>query len=151
MLGAARTGIEFVAATPEGFRPNPSVLREARRRLADGASISLVEDPAEAVTGADCVITDSFVSMGFEKERERRMSAFLPKYRVTEKLLAHSKKDSVFLHCLPAHRGEEVTDGVMDGPHSAVFDEAENRLHTTKALLCLMLLGERKARSIVGD
>jgi ornithine carbamoyltransferase len=127
-----------------------SVLKEARRLVSDGASITVVEDPAEAVTGADCVMTDSFVSMGFEKEREKRIEAFLPKYRVTEKLLSRAKKDSVFLHCLPAHRGEEVTDGVMDGAHSAVFDEAENRLHTTKALLCLLLLGERKANAVAG-
>lgn len=148
MLGAALTGIEFVAATPKAFRPDPSVLREARRLASDGASITVVEDPVEAVASADCVMADSFVSMGFEKEREKRISEFLPKYRVTESLLSHAKKDVIFQHCLPAHRGEEVTDGVMDGPHSVVFDEAENRLHTTKALLCLLLLGRNKARSM---
>ncbi len=150
MLGAAMTGIEFVAATPKEFRPKTSVLREARRLIADGASITMVDDPVEAATSADCVMTDSFVSMGFEKEREKRISSFLPKYRVTEKLLSHAKSGSIFMHCLPAHRGEEVTNGVMDGPHSVVFDEAENRLHTTKALLCLLLLGERKARAVAG-
>jgi len=150
MLGAALTGIEFVAATPNEFRPRASLVRDARRLIARGASITVVEDPIEAVAAADCVMTDSFVSMGFEKEREERIHSFLPTYRVTEKLLSHARKDSIFLHCLPAHRGEEVTGGVMDGPHSAVFDEAENRLHTTKALLCLMLLGERKARTIAG-
>lgn len=150
MLGAALMGIEFVAATPREFRPKTSVVREARRLISDGASITVVEDPIEAVTAADCVMTDSFVSMGFEKERKKRVESFLPKYRVTEKLLSHAKKGSIFMHCLPAHRGEEVTNGVMDGPHSAVFDEAENRLHTTKALLCLMLLGERNARAIAG-
>jgi len=151
MLGAALTGIEFVAATPREFRPKPEVLEEARRLLSTrGGSITLVDDPVEAVASADCVMTDSIVSMGFEKVQERRMNAFLPKYRVTEELISHSKKDSIFQHCLPAHRGEEVTDGVMDGSHSVVFDEAENRLHTTKALLCLMLLGERRARSVIG-
>ena len=149
MLGAALTGIEFVAATPKEFSPQPSVLKEAKSLMADGASITVVEDPVEAVTAADCVMTDSFVSMGFEKEREKRIRAFLPEYRVTEKLLSHAKKDSIFQHCLPAHRGEEVTDGVIDGPHSVVFDEAENRLHTTKALLCLLLLGEKKAKAVI--
>jgi ornithine carbamoyltransferase len=149
MLGAALTGVELVVAAPKAFRPSAAVLKDARRLASAGASITLVENPIEAVTSADCVMADSFVSMGFEKERENRIAAFLPKYQVNEELLSHSKKDSVFLHCLPAHRGEEATDEVMDGPRSAVFDEAENRLHSTKALLCLMLLGKQKAGSLL--
>lgn len=151
MLGAAITGVEFVAATPRAFRPKLSVVKQAQSLLSRGASIRVVEDPTEAVEGADCVMADSFVSMGFEKERDQRIRAFLPKYQVNEKLLSYAKKDSIFLHCLPAHRGEEVTDEVMDGSHSAVFDEAENRLHTTKALLCLLLLGRSESRTIAGS
>jgi len=145
MLGAALMGMDFVAATPKEFRPKASVVRDARRLVTNGSSVAIVEDPVEAAAKADCVITDSFVSMGFENERAKRLKSFLPRYRVTERLLSHARKNSIFLHCLPAHRGEEVTDGVMDGPHSAVFDEAENRLHTTKALLCLMLLGTHRS------
>jgi len=149
MFGAALTGIEFVAATPRGYRPGKSILAEAKSLSIDDATVRIVDDPIEAVKDADCVMTDSFVSMGFEKEREKRIREFLPNYRVTESLLSRAKEDSIFLHCLPAHRGEEVTDGVMDGPHSVVFDEAENRLHTTKALLCFLLLGERKASTLL--
>jgi ornithine carbamoyltransferase len=148
MIGAALMGIDFVAATPMQYRPPDAVVKKARE-LAKDSTITLVKDPATAVRDADCVMTDAFVSMGFEAEREERMKAFLPKYRVTEQLLAHAKKDVVFEHCLPAHRGEEVTAGVMEGPHSVVFDQAENRLHTTKALLCFLLLGEKTARAIL--
>jgi ornithine carbamoyltransferase len=149
MLGAALMGIEFVAATPRGYRPRASIVAEAKRLAVDGATIRIIDDPVEAVKGADCVMTDSFVSMGFETESDKRTRAFLPKYRVTEELLSHAKKDAIFMHCLPAHRGDEVTDGVMDGPRSVVFDEAENRLHTTKALLCFLLLGEGKAAALL--
>jgi len=140
-FGAALTGIEFVAATPRGYEPDPDVFREASRMArGTGGSISVVSDPEVAVAGADCVMTDTFVSMGLEEERRKRTEAFLPRYRVTESLMARAKKDAIFQHCLPAHRGEEVTPGVIDGPQSVVFDEAENRLHTTKALLCFLTL-----------
>jgi ornithine carbamoyltransferase len=86
--------------------------------------------------------------MGFEAERERRRKVFVPLYRVDEKLFSHARKDAIFMHCLPAHREEEVTSEVMDGPRSVVLDQAENRLHTTKALLSLMLLGDRKTRAM---
>jgi ornithine carbamoyltransferase len=140
---AALTGIEFVAATPAGFEPSKDVIKDAARmaRLS-GGSIHLVTDPTEAVAGADCVITDTFVSMGFEEEKRKREKAFLPKYQVTLALMSGAKKDAIFQHCLPAHRGEEVTADVIDGPRSVVFDEAENRLHTTKALLCFLMLGQ---------
>jgi ornithine carbamoyltransferase len=141
-FGAALTGIDFKAATPKGYEPSSDVIKEASRMArATGGSIRAVSDPAAAVSGADCVMTDTFVSMGFEEEKRRRMRAFLPRYRVTKALLAKAKKEAIFQHCLPAHRGEEVTADVMDGPHSVVFDEAENRLHTTKALLCFLMLG----------
>lgn len=98
----------------------------------------VVEDPREAVEGADVVYTDVFVSMGMEEERRERLRAFLPKYQVNRDLLGHAAEDALFMHCLPAHRGEEVTDEVIDGPRSIVWDQAENRLHTAKAILTLL-------------
>ncbi len=140
--GAALTGIDFVAATPVGYEPAKDVITEASRiAKQSGGSVRVVADPAIAVSGADCVMTDTFVSMGFEEEKRKRTKAFLPKYQVTKALMAKAKHDAIFQHCLPAHRGEEVTADVIDGPQSVVFDEAENRLHTTKALLCFLMLG----------
>lgn len=142
-FGAALTGIDFVAATPKGYEPSKDVVREASRMAkATGGRVRVVSDPDAAVSGADCVMTDTFVSMGFEAEGRKRMKAFLPRYRVTRGLMAKAKKDAIFEHCLPAHRGEEVAADVIDGPHSVVFDEAENRLHTTKALLCFLMLSK---------
>ena len=144
LIGAAITGIRFSAATPPGYTPDKKAVSLARS-IARGtdASLNLLEDPEEAVSGADCVITDTFVSMGFDEEREKRLRAFLPRYRVDGRLMALAKRGAIFQHCLPAHRGEEVTDRVIDGPNSAVWDEAENRLHTTKALLCYLMLKPR--------
>jgi ornithine carbamoyltransferase len=149
--GAALTGIEFVAATPPGYEPARDVIKEsARMARSTGGSVRLVTDPAEAVAGADCVMTDTFVSMGFEEERRKREKAFLPKYQVNKALMSRAKKGAIFQHCLPAHRGEEVTADVIDGPRSVVFEEAENRLHTTKALLCFVMLsrGEYSALTL---
>jgi ornithine carbamoyltransferase len=148
-IGAALTRIHFVAATPKGYEPAEAALKEARRiARASGGSIRIVHDPVEAVSGADCVMTDTFVSMGFEEEKRRRTKVFLPRYQVNKGLMAKAKKDAIFQHCLPAHRGEEVTADVIDGPHSVVFDEAENRLHTTKALLCFLLLTKSEYTAI---
>ncbi|HEV2138909.1 MAG TPA: ornithine carbamoyltransferase [Nitrososphaerales archaeon] len=142
-LGAALTGIDFVAATPRGYEPARDAFREASAiARAKGGTIRVVSDPADAVSGADCVMTDTFVSMGFEGEGRKRKQTFLPKYQVNAKLMAKAKKDAIFMHCLPAHRGEEVSAEVLDGPSSVVFDEAENRLHTTKALLCFLVLSK---------
>jgi ornithine carbamoyltransferase len=144
-IGAALTGIQFVAATPKGYEPPQGIVSMASRMAkATGASVKIVNDPAAAVSGADCVITDTFVSMGLEEEKLRRKQAFLPKYQVNRALMAKAKMDAIFQHCLPAHRGEEVTDEVMDGPQSVIFDEAENRMHTEKALLCFLMLGEKE-------
>ena len=144
MIGAALTGIEFVAATPQGYNSPQSIVSLASGIAQTmGASIKIISDPAAAVSGADCVITDTFVSMGEEKEKLRREQAFLPRYQVNGPLMAKAKTDTIFMHCLPAHRGDEVTDEVMDGPHSVVFDEAENRMHTEKALLCFLLLARK--------
>ncbi|MDG6900726.1 MAG: ornithine carbamoyltransferase [Nitrososphaerota archaeon] len=143
--GAALAGIDFVAATPKGFEPSPAMIAVATKRAKEtGGSVRVVDDPVEAASGADCVMTDTFVSMGFEKEQEARLKAFMPKYRVTKSLMARAKKGVIFEHCLPAHRGEEVDPDVIDGPQSVVFDEAENRLHTEKALLCFLMLGKRE-------
>ena len=144
LVGAALAGIQFVAAIPEGFGPpGPIVNLASSMARSTGASIKIIDDPATAVSGADCVITDTFVSMGEEVDKARRKQAFFPRYQVSEELISKAKEDSLFMHCLPAHRGEEVADEVIDGAHSVVFDEAENRMHTEKALLCFLML--RKA------
>ena len=122
-------GFRLRLASPEGYRPPAAVLR--------GATVT--SDPAEAAAGADVLVTDVFVSMGQEKEAKARMKA-LADYQVNEKLLTGAHPHAIVLHCLPAHRGEEITAGVLDGPHSAVFDEAENRLHVQKALLEHLIL-----------
>ena len=148
-LGAALSGIEFVAATPKGFEPPREIIEQASRMArGTGATVKVVTDPAEAVSGADCVITDTFVSMGLEEEKQRRIKAFLPKYQVNQALMSKAKKGAIFQHCLPAHRGDEVTDEVMDGPQSIIFDEAENRMHTEKALLCFLMLPRREYSSL---
>jgi ornithine carbamoyltransferase len=142
-LGAALTGIDFVAATPKGYEPSKDAIKEASAMArATGGTIKVISDPAVAVSGADCVMTDTFVSMGFEGEGRKRKQTFLPKYQVNARLMAKAKKEAIFMHCLPAHRGEEVSAEVLDGPASVVFDEAENRLHTTKALLCFLVLSK---------
>jgi ornithine carbamoyltransferase len=148
-IGAGLAGIQFVAATPQGYEPPQSIVALASG-LAEptGGSIEIVNDPAAAVSGADCVITDTFVSMGEEAERHAREQAFLPRFQVSGALMARAKADAIFMHCLPAHRGDEVTAEVIDGPHSVVFDEAENRMHTEKALLCFLML-DRKGYSAI--
>ncbi|WAJ26909.1 ornithine carbamoyltransferase [Antarcticirhabdus aurantiaca] len=117
-------------ATPEGSGPDMRFVEAAREQ---GASILLTPDPVEAVSGADLVVTDTWVSMGRESQA-RGHNVFMP-YQVNERLMAHADSEALFMHCLPAHRGEEVTDAVIDGPQSVVFDEAENRLHAQKSIL----------------
>lgn len=145
LIGASLSAVNLRVATPKGYQPLEEALTLASKiSEKTGASIFLTEDPLEAVKDADCVMTDTFVSMGFDKEREERMSVFMPKYQVNGSLFSHAKRDAIFMHCLPAHRGEEVTEEVIDGPNSVVFDQAENRLHTTKALLSFMMRGIQK-------
>ncbi len=152
MYGAALSGILFRAATPPMYRPLTAAVEKARRiGRSTGATIVISDDPVQVVSGADCVITDTFVSMGFDKERDERIKSFLPKYQVNEKLMARAKKNAIFQHCLPAHRGEEVTPGVIDGPSSAVWDEAENRLHTTKALLMFLVLARKRVQTLMNS
>ena len=127
---APRFDFAIRIATPRELAPSPALVEAALR---DGARIELTEDPAEAVRGADAVVTDCWVSMGDEDEGRRHN--LLRPYQVDEKLMAKAAPGAVFMHCLPAHRGEEVSDAVMDGPQSVVFDEAENRLHAQKGVL----------------
>jgi len=141
LVGAAKLGLNVAVATPKGYEPNKEFVDEAFKEAErSGSSIEFYEDPVEAVSGADVVMTDTFVSMGMEAEAEKRLKIFLPKYQVTADLMKHAKPDAIFMHPLPAHRGQEVSAEVIDGERSAVWDQAENRLHTSKALL-LMLLG----------
>ncbi len=135
IIAAAKLNLNLNLACPREYQPRKEVLQEA-----GNAKIYLTEDPIEAVTDADVVITDTFISMGKEAEREKRLSTFLPRYQVNRGLMELAKRDAIFLHCLPAHRGEEVTDGVIDGKWSVVWEEAENRLHTQKAILYHLLL-----------
>jgi len=127
---SARFSFRLNVAVPEGSEPDARFIDWSN---ANGGRVSLTRSAAEAVTGADCVVTDTWVSMG-QEHRARGHNVFQP-YQVNEQLMARAKPDALFMHCLPAHRGEEVTDEVIDGPHSVVFDEAENRLHAQKAVL----------------
>ena len=130
MHACAKLDFNLRVATPPELAPPEKLVRWARE---NGAALTLTNDPFEAVSGADAVITDSWVSMG-DGEKERRHNLLQP-YQVNAKLMAVANKGSIFMHCLPAHRGEEVTDEIMDGPQSAIFDEAENRLHAQKGVL----------------
>jgi len=131
---AARFGFDLRLACPEQLQPPPEVFDWARR---EGARVRLTGEPADAVAGADCVVTDTWVSMGVEASVNRHN--LLAPYRVDERLMANAKPDAIFMHCLPAKRGEEVTAGVIDGPQSVVWDEAENRLHVQKGILAWCL------------
>ena len=144
---AALAGMSLHVATPAAFAPDPAIVAAARARACDtGATIEIGEDPVAAVRGADAIYTDVWVSMGDpESERAARFAALAP-YQVNAALLAHAKPDAIFLHCLPDHRGEEVTAEVVDGPRSVVFDQAENRLHTAIAVL-YALVERRGARA----
>ncbi len=139
--GAVKTGIELVLATPEGYEPDAGVLAAARAwGEPKGRRVRVVRDPHEAVANADVIYTDVWTSMGQEAEREKRIEIFRA-YQVNRDLLAKAKSSALVMHCLPAHRGEEITDEVLDGPHSVVFDEAENRLHVQKAVMEILAAG----------
>jgi ornithine carbamoyltransferase len=138
-LAAPALGIDLRFATPDGYEPDPSIMEQAQAGAPSGA-IELFRDPHEAVRGADAVYTDSWYSMGQESEAEARGPVFRP-YQLNTALLAEAGPGAIAMHCLPAHRNQEITDDVMDGSASAVYDQAENRLHVQKALL-LTLLGQ---------
>ena len=135
MVASAKLGMKFVAATPAGYRPDDEPVRIAREA---GGSVELVEDPRAAVEDADVLYTDVWTSMGQDEERQRRLKD-LAVYGIDAALLAGAKDDAIVLHCLPAHYGEEITEEVLYGPRSAVWDEAENRLHAQKALMALVI------------
>jgi ornithine carbamoyltransferase len=135
MVACAKLGMTFVAATPEGYRPPEEAVRIAREA---GPSVELTADPRAAVEGANVLYTDVWTSMGQDAEREQRLRD-LAGYGIDSDLLARAGEDAVVLHCLPAHYGEEITEDVLYGPQSAVWDEAENRLHAQKALMALVM------------
>jgi ornithine carbamoyltransferase len=139
MVGAARFGMRFVAATPPGYEPDGTAVTAARRAAVQmGGTVELVSDPREAARDADAVYTDVWTSMGQEEEAEKRRSD-LGDYRIDSDLLQLAADDAIVLHCLPAHYGEEITEDVLYGPQSAVWDQAENRLHAQKALMALTI------------
>jgi ornithine carbamoyltransferase len=137
ILSAALTGMEIVVASPPDYRPKDAVINQAR---AAGGRVTIVTDPEEAVREADVLYTDIWVSMGDEQERAERLRA-LKNYTIDSRLLARAPPDALVMHCLPAHRGEEITDEVLEGPQSIVWDQAENRLHAQKALLMRLVAG----------
>lgn len=137
--GAVSFGYSLRIASPEGYRPDAKLLAAA---CALGADVSLIDDPLAAVDGADLVTTDVWASMGQEQEQAEREVAFAG-YQVNDRVMAHANADALFMHCLPAHRGEEVTASVIDGPQSVVWAEAENRLHAQKGLLDFLLRGQQ--------
>ena len=139
LSAASKTGIHMSVAGPKGCEPKPEVMAEVRGFAAEtGSEIAFTYNPYEAVENADVIYTDIWTSMGQEAEAETRRKLFKP-YQVNDRLLAAAKPDAMVMHCLPAHRGEEITDAVIDGPHSVVFDQAEDRLHAQKAILVKLL------------
>jgi ornithine carbamoyltransferase len=141
MLAGAQLGANVTVATPRGYSPDIEIVTQAREiAQANNSEIRLLQDPQAAVEGADAVYTDVCVSMGFEHEATKRAPIFRP-FQVNEALMSKASGHAVFMHCLPAHRNAEVTDGVLDGSQSIVFDQAENRMHAQKALLLLLLGG----------
>jgi ornithine carbamoyltransferase len=143
LLGGATAGMHVRIGSPEAFRPDPEVLKHAGEIAAEtGGSVAWSSDPAAAADGADVLVTDTWVSMGQEGEHDARVAPFQP-YALDDAALARAAGDAVVLHCLPAYRGQEISAGVLDGPNSAVWDEAENRLHAQKAILIWLM--ERNA------
>lgn len=139
MYACAKVGMDMVCASPKGYQPDPMVLKKAQEDAAQtGCTISVEEDIAKAVKGADVLYTDVWTSMGQEAEREIRLKA-LHDYQINSELLKAANPGAIVLHCLPAHRGEEITEEVLEGPQSFVWDQAENRLHTQKAIMVLLM------------
>lgn len=141
LFGAGKLGYHMAVGCPEAYLPPEHVVARARGLAAEsGATLELLSDPIATVRDADVVYTDSWISMGLEAEAAERERVF-PPYQVNAELLRHARPDAIVMHCLPAHRGMEITDDVMDGPQSVVFDQAENRLHAQKAVLLELLTG----------
>lgn len=139
LQGCAKTGVDIYAASPDGYGCDDMIIEQAKQAAKkSGSSVVITTDPEEAVKDADVVYTDTWISMGQEDEKEMRMKIFMP-YQINEKLFSTAKKDAMFLHCLPAYRGMEVSEGIIDGPNSNVFEEAENRLHVQKAIMVALM------------
>ncbi len=145
LLGCAKTGINMMAACPRGYEPLEQIVRLAKEEeRKTGVEITITDDPLQATKDADIIVTDTFLSIGKDQEKTSREEAFLPRYQVNSDLLRNAKRDVIFMHCLPAKRGQEVTSEVIDGSASVIWDEAENRLHVQKALMCMLMLKKRK-------
>jgi len=139
LYGCSKVGMDMTLACPKGYEPNSEVVSKAKEEAKrNGCKINVTNNPKEAARGADIIYTDVWASMGQEKEHEKRVKIFKP-YQVNGQLVKEVKEDYLFMHCLPAHRGEEVTDEVADSKNSVIFDQAENRMHTQKALMALMM------------
>jgi ornithine carbamoyltransferase len=137
--GCSKVGMNITIASPSGYMPNQEIVAESKVNAKYmGSKIEITEDPVKAVSGADIIYTDVWASMGQEKEAAERRKKFI-KYQVNSKLVKNAKDDYIFMHCLPAHRGDEVTDEICDSPNSVIFDEAENRLHVQKAIMALVM------------
>lgn len=141
VLGCAMVGMNVRVATPAAYRPDPQIVEKARAIAQGKTEVLVTEDPAEAAKGCDVFYTDVWASMGQESEADARIPIFMP-YQVNEKLLSLANKQAIVLHCLPAHRDEEITDEVIEGIQSRVWDQAENRMHAQKALLASLLEGD---------
>jgi ornithine carbamoyltransferase len=139
MMGGSKLGLHVAVATPEGYEPNPDIVQLSKEQAElTGGKITLHRDPKEAAADADVIYTDVWASMGFEHERLERERAFR-NYQVNDDVVKYAKPDYLFMHCLPAHRGEEVSESVIDGPNSIIFDQAENRLHAQKAIMAALM------------
>ncbi len=139
LFGGAKFGMHVSVASPEGFEPKKEIIDESKKFAEESrGSISITNNPEEAAKDADIIYTDVWASMGQEAEHEKRVKIMIP-YQINDRILEFAKKDVIVMHCLPAHRGEEITDSVIDGPHSVVFDQAENRLHAQKGILSLLV------------
>ena len=142
MYACAKVGMNMVCACPKGYQPDPHVLAEAQEEASHtGCTITVEEDVMKAVKGADVLYTDTWASMGQEEEHDARKKIFAP-YQINAELLAVARPEAIVMHCLPAYRGEEITDDVIEGPQSVVFDQAENRLHVQKAIMALLMSDE---------
>jgi ornithine carbamoyltransferase len=137
--GGSKMGMNIILACPKGYEPDSKVVAQGKKETKkNGSDVKVTNDPGEAVKGADVIYTDVWTSMGQEKEKVERIKILKP-YQINSKMVRGAKEDYIFMHCLPAHRGEEVTDEVADSPNSVIFDQAENRLHTQKALMALIM------------
>jgi ornithine carbamoyltransferase len=139
MMGGSKLGVHVAVASPEGYDPDPEIVEMAREQAElTGGKITLHRDPKEAAADADVIYTDVWASMGFEQEQQEREKAFRD-FQVNDDVVRYAKRDYLFMHCLPAHRGEEVAESVIDGPNSVIFDQAENRLHAQKAIMAAIM------------